>query len=671
MMGLSGPQWNELEAQNRRLTNQFGSAADLQKQIITANEKYFTSIGDLSETTQFSAQMMKTLSIAGVGLDDKLLKSGGTLDKFGKSFDDIRALSGETFPELGAKLNEYSQSEIGRTKLVAAGTKEERLAVLQRRLSTKQMLLNFGTTSDQAKQLADQFDSINGMNPKERYAESFKIQRAAALLGVKNADLIGKAVRNGGISKLSKEEQTTIIPELKKLAKERSEAMTGNFLDGNNAMVASLLGTSSTLDNLAKSAEVLGTVNTDEAKKAKKTAEDIKKRNVKNTKDSLIGGVATGLKFGELIKTGLTTNSYLLIIIGILTAMGAKGLLSKKGIKGLFKDIGKGLGEATTGAGKLASNAKTNIGRAGRKTIDVLKKGAPTITKAAGNAKTNIGKAGNKTVEAISKVNGISSINISKVAGKAGKLMMGAGKILGKLAFPVTAILTAVEGITAWNKAADTFNVAANKTTIGMKSAAALGGIVEGISFGFLDGDKLSNNIYNNINAVVDWFGDPEEIKAKVKSVNKKLDQNIAIKQKAGKKLDNIENQRINSSLGDISQKNMKRNGQLNSTRKKAQFNTKPTKDLISKLANDTTSASDITKMREKEQISQDMLSEMQKQNSLLMTANGILTEKLDMIITGDSKQTKLLLEANNINKSNGLTLANGLEFSDDADVVQ
>jgi len=94
---------------------------------------------------------------------------------------------------------------------------------------------------------------------------------------------------------------------------------------------------------------------------------------------------------------------------------------------------------------------------------------------------------------------------VGSIGGKLGGVLGGASKFLG----PIAALGTAAYGgFKGWNQAGENFDIEEGKeATMGQKMSSALGGALDSVSFGLLDGKSMSKGIHSIGSSIGDFFG--------------------------------------------------------------------------------------------------------------------------------------------------------------------
>ena len=404
-MAISPADLIEMEAKNKRLVNVLGGAAEFEKVITSGVGSMFKFYGSQEEATRSTTQALHALSLGGIKPTmDMMVNQKGELSELNKMFHSIRGITGQTFAEQNAAMEEYIKSDVGKTRLAAASNSAERLALVQRNIRHKELYASLGLTAEQATRVSETFNNIAGMDPKERLKESYKAQAIAGAMGIENSQLIGEVIRAGGTANVSAEKAKEYADIMQSIGKKQAEALTGQVTAA-TLVTGTFMGMSPILREQSKAAMDLSLADKEAAKAAKART----KQELADLKASPgVKVTAELIRLGEIAANGVTTNSLLqLILTGIgIMAGGARLLAGAKGVGGILKtaldskskgiktDIGKNLGKAGFSKIKdLAANAKGNLGKAtgvagkyGSKAVGVLKGAAGMATSAGGLA---------------------------------------------------------------------------------------------------------------------------------------------------------------------------------------------------------------------------------------------------------------------------------------------
>lgn len=513
-MGIGTSELIELEAKNKRLVNALGGAEKFEQAIATGSNSMFKFYGSLEESTKGTIHALHSLSLGGIKPTLSMMTDqNGELSALNKTMFNIRGMTGQTFAEQNAAMEQYIQSDVTKTKLAALSTSKERFNLIQRDQANKEMLASLGLTAEQANRVSETFNAIAGLDPKERLKESYKAQAVAAAMGVENAESIGQVMRAGGLDKVGPEVAANYTKAMGQLSKKQADAY-GGAISSSGLMNSALLGVSSALNDQVKGSKDLLLADEKRAKEAKMKAEG---DYIGLMGSKMVDSISSGLKLFDITKAGLAGNALLTSILGtvgyIATMMrgGIGGARKhKRNNGGGFDDLKKNkpnkpgkFQNAKTNLGRAASGAKEKATNLGRATLDKGKNIARMSTK--GIAGKGLGMA-SKGINVAKGAGG-------KLLGGAGKMMGGAGKLLGKLAWPIAAAQAVGDGIVGWKNADKAFDT--KKITTGMKAASALGGVVSGLTFGLVDSASVAKMAYGEVKDV-----DKNVVKPKDKKLN-------------------------------------------------------------------------------------------------------------------------------------------------------
>ena len=470
-MGISPSELVEIEAKNKRLINAMGGAGKFEEAVSSGSSTMFKFYGDLGEATKGTIQSLHALSLAGIKPSmNMMINQKGELSALNKTMFNIRSMTGQTFAEQNASMEQYIQSDNTKTKLAALSNSKDRFNMIMRDQANKEMLSSLGLTADQANRVSESFNSIAGLNPKDRLKESYKAVAVASAMGIENASVIGEVMRAGGLDKVSKEKAIEYADVMTQLSKKQSEA-TGGQITSSGLVTSALLGHASALETQVKASKDLVLADESAAKKALENAQ----KEYGALGGAVVNGIQKGLAMFDLVSTGIGTNS---LLTGIFGTVGY--------IATLIRGISKG-------------NRSYTKSRKGKNGYDNLKtnnrdKKKGVFSRIKGNISTGIGEKSSKLMGSTGNV--ISKgLNASKSLG--GKALSIGGKLLGKAAWPIMAVQSIADSIHGWKDADKTFDV--KKITTGMKAASALGGLVEGLSFGLLDASSIAKTVYGDV----------------------------------------------------------------------------------------------------------------------------------------------------------------------------
>lgn len=486
-MGISPTELVEIEAKNKRLVNAMGGAGKFEDAVSSGSSTMFKFYGDLGEATKGTIQALNALSLGGIKPSmNMMMDQNGELSALNKTMFEIRSMTGRTFAEQNAAMEQYIQSDNTKTKLAGLSNSKDRFNMVMRDQSNKKMLASLGLTADQADRVSESFNSITDLNPKDRLKESYKATAIASAMGIENASVIGDVMRAGGIDKVSKEKAAEYANVMTQLSKKQAEA-TGGQVTSTGLVTSALLGHASALETQVKASKDLVLSDEEAAKKALENSQ----KEYGALGGSVVNGIQKGLAMFDLVTTGLGTNS---LLTGIFGTIGY--------IATLMRGISKG----------NRSYRKSRNGKGGYddlKSSKDKKKGLYSRTKENISTKSKSIKAGS------GKIASSVSDKSSKLMGSSGKMMskglsatksMGSkalsmgGKMLGKLAWPIMAAQSVSDAIHGWKDADKTFDV--KNITTGMKAASALGGLVEGLTFGLVDASSVAKTVYGDVKKV-------------------------------------------------------------------------------------------------------------------------------------------------------------------------
>jgi len=484
-LGISPSDLLELESKNKRLVAGMGGAANFAEQMNTLSDSQFKYYGNLGEAVKGSTQVMTAFSLGGVKVD-KAMESfskqtiGGS-SGLTQTFREIQAATGQTFAEQAAAMEEYVKNDNIRNRLIGASNAQERRAVIERGLATKRMLVGLGLTAEQATRAGEALHGVAGMDPKERLQESYKAQAVLGALGIENAELVGKAMRAGGVDNLAPEEQAKAMVAIAEAAQMKAKAQSSQVSGQGLSQFAILGKGGGALDNMMKG---LGDLNISDPEAARKEIA----RNLKELgedDDSLLApALRTVSEITQMVTTGMGTNALLGGISVMLMGM-TRLMMMKAGSRGAAVGLGemfsKVRGVARSGAGGIANMARGGAGMASSAAggIANMARGAAGAAGAAGVASSAAGGG-------IAKGGSM----LSKASGYLGKGLKFA-KFLGPIAAIGGAVYGAAEG---FMQAGDIFK--GRELTTGMKAASAFGGVISSLSFGLIEAGSVAKGVH-------------------------------------------------------------------------------------------------------------------------------------------------------------------------------
>ena len=502
-LGVSPSDLLELQSKNKKLIAGMGGAAAFNENLNKISDEQFKHYGNLSESVKGSAQIMTAFSLGGVDAKKAMdTFKNSTIGGSGltQTFKEIQAATGQTFAEQAAAMEEYVKNDNIKNRLIGASNAQERRAVIERGLATKKMLVGLGLTAEQATRAGEALHGVAGMDPQERLKESYKAQAVLGALGIENAELVGKAMRAGGVENLAPAEQAKAMVAIAEAAQMKAKAQSGEVSGQGLSQFAVLSKGGGALDNMMKAA---GDINLADKDKARAEIErNMAAANADN--DSMFAsGLRTASEISQMVTTGMGTNALLGGITGILMGM-TRLMMMKAGRRG----AAAGIGEMFFGKKKGKFNA---MGKVSSK-AGIFSRAGGAISGGARSAAGGIGNMARGAGGMASSAAGGIAKGGSGMLSKAGSFL-GKGLKFAKFLGPIAAIGGAVYGAAeGFSQAADIFK--GKELTAGMKAASAFGGVVSSLSFGLIEAGSVAKGVHG-------LFDSPEEEK-KAKSIKTK-----------------------------------------------------------------------------------------------------------------------------------------------------
>jgi hypothetical protein len=491
-VGLSNTELIELEASSRNLVNGLGGAAQFQDMLLDANDAYFHSIGSLNSTSKFAAQAMDVFARSGVKPAESLgeiTKKGGQLQK---TFDIIRHNTGKTFEEQIAMTNELMSADGIRLKLLAGDTKNRKKFILDEVLGRQKFLTNMNFSAEEAKNVAMTLQGITSMGTKDRLKQSAYLESMVSSLGIENGDLLSRFTREGSTDKFTDEEKKSFFTAAADLKKLQAQAQTADLTDSSQAAVALKFEAlsskaSGVLDTILKAGDVTATKSGATGKKdaaGNPIASKGNEQGIGGTIMDTLLGAGGFIKQGSEMLSGIAGSNFLLT--GILGAVTTIAL--KMGTGKFLKAIGAGLGKIFK-TGMKAPGASTKLGG---KILgaNVAGKGPGVLAKTATKAgavltKTGIPQVASKVAGVATKVPGVAPA--LKFLSSTTKVVGGGLKVIAKGLLPLQIALGAFDAASGFNNASELLGKAEKNITTADKMAGAWGGLIDGLTFGFID----------------------------------------------------------------------------------------------------------------------------------------------------------------------------------------
>ena len=172
----------------------FGGMLPLTQTYANEYNNFILKIGNTSDTLAFMQNSLKTFGQTGLKPQLKYLRQ--TTDAQGKygqsiltSMDNLRKL-GTTYIESQQILEDFSNDEMVRRRLLAATTERERRQVLNGIMARQQELQQLGMTAEAAKGVIKRFQEMGGKPARERIKDAFKAQMALSAMGIEGSEAV-------------------------------------------------------------------------------------------------------------------------------------------------------------------------------------------------------------------------------------------------------------------------------------------------------------------------------------------------------------------------------------------------------------------------------------------------------------------------------------------------
>ena len=397
------------------------------------------------EAIEGVADFTKTAQISGVDIRNQQALDN-SIKAQTRSFKRLSAMTGISAKQFDAMNRALIEDNNIRTTMMRMAPGQRANAV-QSMIMERERLVTMGASNEQAQQLIKATAGVLQLRVKDRLEAAAKVQQAAGLVGMgaegaQAANIIRKGSR-------ATAEEKSILADFSGTLKGQMESMAG----------AGGLGTENLMDALDEGMPAAAASLLDAGLQLKQAA-DAQMGLTMSEKAGLIEKREISPDAAKTIKAVSQVGN---ILTNPLFAIGA-------GIGGIIWQLVRiRAALVSNGKGGLLKEGKSHVTAA----KDYLSKSSSQKTPHVGGTPAGGG-------------------------GLVGKLMGGA-KFLGPAALALTAAYGAING---WMNAAETFGV--ETATTGQKVSAALGGAIDTLTFGLLDGAEMSKAIYSAANFVSD-----------------------------------------------------------------------------------------------------------------------------------------------------------------------
>lgn len=229
-LGIDPATFTEINAQARQASLTFGSMSEFTEDLRTQQMRYFNQIGDLTETTRFTAQTFQLLGRSGIR------PSIQAMDSLGDSFRVLNKIAGMSSDQFAGMMDSVLADEDITAKLRAA-KEGERQAIVAGIARQIEMNTAMGMTVEQATEAARAMGRLGGGSARERFKQAAMTQATMGAMGIAGgaeaADLIRKGQRR------TSAENERLQELMGRVSNAASEAQRGGY--GAEMMVDTLM----------------------------------------------------------------------------------------------------------------------------------------------------------------------------------------------------------------------------------------------------------------------------------------------------------------------------------------------------------------------------------------------------------------------------------------------
>lgn len=185
-LGVDPEALSEIQATNRMAVRTFSDMNEWAGQLRDAEKEMFRFVGDHTEATRLVAAQLTTLGMAGIRPTMKVFKEEGVKGQKSlfKQFQELQAMTGQTFAESGEMLRGFTNDEAIRYRLTAAVDEEQRKAILRGVMARNAEFRALGLTKEQALSAASALEQLAGISPRERMKQAAKLRALAGAMGM-------------------------------------------------------------------------------------------------------------------------------------------------------------------------------------------------------------------------------------------------------------------------------------------------------------------------------------------------------------------------------------------------------------------------------------------------------------------------------------------------------
>lgn len=357
-LGLSPEEYAKLTRANRDTVLAAGGLRGHLDTLSDMSQKYATTIGDLTERTQFAQDQMRLFGESGIRPTAKNMAA------LAPEMQRLLKVTELAPAELNSALKDIAEDEGTQFQLRAANNEQERMMILKGiagRIAENRAL---GMSTKQAIEASKALNKLTAQGPLERFKQAAKLRAFGAAMGVGGTDDAARILMKG--SRASEAERRQLQGVLSNMSNTLSESAQGSI---GGEIFASTLADKLDLQSLIGSGSPFNT----------RQAEGLKYNEdaVKNL-GQIDARVAKSVDFLQRILMAIEKNPLLMAIaggVGLLANFFLGGIFTKVFGKLLGRVLGKipGLGKIFGAGGEAAlsgsSKAIGAVEKAGAKGV--------------------------------------------------------------------------------------------------------------------------------------------------------------------------------------------------------------------------------------------------------------------------------------------------------------
>ena len=220
VMGMDPGVFTEINAQARQASLTFGSLEEYTSTLRDQQLRYFNQIGDLTESTRFTAETFQLLGRSGVR------PTVEAMDSMAGSFRVLNKIAGVTSDQFNGMMEGLLADEDISAKLRAAKA-DERQAIIAGIARQVEMNTAMGMTVEQSLEAARSLGRLSGGTARERFRQAAMAQATMGAMGISGgaeaADLIRKGQRR------TADENARLQELMGQVSNAASEAQRGGY----------------------------------------------------------------------------------------------------------------------------------------------------------------------------------------------------------------------------------------------------------------------------------------------------------------------------------------------------------------------------------------------------------------------------------------------------------